>query len=224
MASSPITSWQIDGETMETVREFIFLGSEITVDSSCSHDIKRHLLLGRKAMTNLDSVLKSRDIALPTKVCIVKAMIFPVVTYGHEGWTIKKAECQRIDALELWCWRRLLRVPWTARRSYQSILKKIIEYSLEGLMLTLKFQYFGCLTQRANSRKDPDAKKDWRQEEKGMTEDEMVGWHHQLNGHKFEQAPGDGEGQGSLAYCSPWGCKESDTTEWLNNNNSLPSI
>ena len=136
------------------------MGSEITVDSGCSHDIKRHLLLGRKAMTNLDSVLKSRDIALPTKVCIVKAMIFPVVTYGCEGWTIKKAECQRIDALELWCWRRLLRVPWTARRSYQSILKKIIDCSLEGLMLTLKLQYFGCLMQRAKSRKDTDAKKD----------------------------------------------------------------
>ena len=126
MASGPVISWQIDGETMETVRDFIFWGSKITGDGDCSHEIKRHLLLGRKAMTNLDSILKSRDITLPTKVCLVKAMVFPVVMYGCEGWTIKKAEYQRIDAFELWCWRRLLRVPWTARRSNQSILRKSV--------------------------------------------------------------------------------------------------
>ena len=145
MASGPITSRQIDGETMETVTDFIF-GSKITADGDCSHEIKRHLLLGRKAMTNLDGVLKSRDVTLPTKVCLVKAMVFPVVMYGYESWTIKKAEHGRIDAFELWCWRRLLRVPWTARGSNQSILKEVSpEYSLEGLMLKPKFQYFGHL-------------------------------------------------------------------------------
>ena len=136
MASSPITSWQIDGETMETMTDFISLGSQITADGDCSHEIKRCLLLGRKAMTNPDSILKSRDITLPTKDHLVKAMVFPVVMYGCESWAIKKAEHQRIDALELWCWRRLLRVPWTPRRSSQSVLKEISpEYSLEGLML-----------------------------------------------------------------------------------------
>ena len=146
MTSGPITSWHIDGEKVETVTDFIFLGSKITADGDCSHKIKRHLLLGRKAMTNLDSVLKSRDITLPTKVCVVKTMVFPVVMYRFGSWTIKKAECQIIDAFKLWCWRRLLRVPWTARRSNQSILKEISpEYSLEGLMLKLKFQYFGQL-------------------------------------------------------------------------------
>ena len=145
MASSPITSWQIDGETTETVRDFI-LGSKITADGDCSHEIKRCLVLGRKVMTNTDSILKSRDIILPTNVYIATAMIFPVVMYGCESWTIKKAERQRIDALELWCWRRLLRVPWIARRSNQSILKEISpEHSLEGLMLKLKLQYFGHL-------------------------------------------------------------------------------
>ena len=143
---------QIDGETVETVAEFIFLGSKITADGDCSHEIKRHLLLGRKVMTNLDSILKSRDIILPTKVHLVKAMVFPVVMYGCESWIIKKAELQRIDAFELCCWRRLLRVNWTARRSNQSILKEISpEYSLEGLMLKLKLQYFGHLMQRADS-------------------------------------------------------------------------
>ena len=136
MASGPITSWQIDGETMETVRDVIFLGSKITADGDCSHESKRHLLLGRKAMTNLDNILKIRDIPLPTKVHLVKAMVFPVVMYGCENWTVKKAEHRRIYAFELWCWRRLLRVPWTARKSNQSILKEIIpEYALEGLML-----------------------------------------------------------------------------------------
>ena len=143
MASGPITSWEIDGET---VSDFIFLGSKITADGDCSHDIKRRLLLGRKVTTNLDSILKSRDITLPTKVHLVKAVVFPVVTYGCESWTIKKARHPRIDAFGLWCWRRLLRVPWTARRSNQSILKEISpEYSLEGLMLKLKLQYFGHL-------------------------------------------------------------------------------
>ena len=143
MASGPIiTSWQIDGETMETVREFILGGCKITSDGDCSRKIKRRLLLGRKAMTNLDNILKSRDVTLLSKVCLVKAMVFPVVIYGCESWTIKKAECGRIDAFELWCWRRLLRIPWTARRSNQSILKEIsCEYSLERLMLKLKLQY-----------------------------------------------------------------------------------
>ena len=142
MAPRPITSWQIDGETVETVSDFIFLGSKITADGDCIHEIKRHLLLGRKTMTNLDSILKSRDITLPAKVHIVKAMVFPVVMYGCESWTIKKAERQRIDAFELWCWRRLLRVPSTARRSNQSILKQINHgYPLEGLVLKLKLQY-----------------------------------------------------------------------------------
>ena len=146
MASGPITSWQIDRETVETVSDFIFLGSKITADGDCSHEIKRCLLLGRRVMTNLDSILKSRDITLPTKAHLVKAMVFPVVMYGCESWTVKKAELQRIDAFELWCWRRLLRVPWTARRSNQSILKEISPgISLEGMMLKLKLQYFGHL-------------------------------------------------------------------------------
>ena len=150
-ASSPITSWQRDGETMETVTDFIFLGSQITADGDCSHEIKRCLPLGRKAMTNLDSIFKSRDITLPTKVHPVKAMVFPVVMYECESWTIKKAECQRIDAFELWYWRRLLRVPWTTRRSNRSILKEIsFEYSLEGLMLKLKLQYSGHLMRRTD--------------------------------------------------------------------------
>ena len=149
MASGPITSWQIDGETTETVRDFILGDSKITADGNCSHEIKRRLLLGRKVMTKLDSILKSGDVTLPTKVRLVKAMVFPIVMYGCESWTIKKAECRRIDAFELWCWRRLLRVPWTARRSNQSILKISPEYSLEGLIL--KFQYFGHLMRRTES-------------------------------------------------------------------------
>ena len=152
MASSPISSWQIDGETMEIVTNFIFLGSKIPADGDCSHEIKRHFLLGRKAMTNLDGILKSRDITLLIKVYLVKAMVFLVVMYGCESWNIKKAEHRRIDAFELWCWRRLLRVPWTARKSNQSILKEISpEYSLEGLMLKLKLQYFGHLMRRTDS-------------------------------------------------------------------------
>ena len=144
--------WETDGETVETVSDFILGGSKITADGDCNHEIKRCLLLGRKVMTNLDSILKSRDLTLPTKVCLIKAMVFPVVIYGCESWTIKKAERQRIDAFELWCWGRLLRVPWTARRSNQSILKEISpEYSLEGLMLKLKLQYFGHLMRRIDS-------------------------------------------------------------------------
>ena len=150
MASGPITSWEIDRETVETVSDFIFLGSKITADGDCSHEIQRRLLLGRKVMTNLDSIFKSRDITLPTKVCLVK--VFPVVMYGCESWTIKKAERRRTDAFKLWCWRRLLRVPWTARRSNQSILKEISPgISLEGMMLKLKLQYFGHLMQRVDS-------------------------------------------------------------------------
>ena len=154
MASGPITPWEIDGETVETVADFIFGGSKITADGDCSHEIKRYLLLGRKIMTNLESILKSRDITLSTKVRLVKAMVFPVVMYGCESWTVKKVEHQRIDAFGLWCWRRLLRVPWTARRSNQSVLKEILnpegspEYSLEGLML--KLQYFGQMMERTD--------------------------------------------------------------------------
>ena len=188
---------------METVTDFLFLGSKITADGGCSHEIKRCLLLGRKAMTNLDSLLKSRDIASLAKVHLVKAMVFPVVMYGCESWTIKEAKHQRIDDFELWCWRKLLRVPLIAKRSNQSILKEInSEYSLKGLCWSsntlAKSQLIG---------KDPDARKDWGQEEKQGTEGEMVEWHHWLNGHEFQQTSGDGEGQGNLACCSPWGCR-----------------
>ena len=152
MASGPISSWEIDGETVETVSDFIFLGSKITADGDCSHEIKRRLPFGRKVMTNLDIIFKSRDITLSTKVRLVKAMVFSVVMYGCETWTVKKAECQRIDALELWCWRRLLRVTWTARKSNQSILKEISPGCLlERLMLRLKLQYFGHLVRRTDS-------------------------------------------------------------------------
>ena len=178
MAFGPITSWQIDGETMKTVTDFIFLGSKITADGDCSHEIKRCLLLGSKAMINLDSVLKSRDITLLTKVHLNKPMVFPVVMYGYENCTIKKAKHQRIDAFELWFWRSLLRIPWTARRSNQSILKEISpEDSLEGLMLKLKFQYFGHLMGKADLLEKTLMLGNTDQEEKGMTEDEMVGWH-----------------------------------------------
>ena len=152
MASGPITSWQIDGETVETVSDFILGGSKITADGDCSHEIKRRLLLGRKVMTNLDSIFRSRDITLSTKVRLVKAMVFPVLMYACESWTVKKAECRRIDAFELWCWRRLLRVPWTARRSNQSILKEVIPgISLEGMILKLKLQHFGHLMRSVDS-------------------------------------------------------------------------
>ena len=207
------------GKTTETMTDFIFLGSKITADGDCSHEIKRHLLLGRKVLTNLYSILKSRDITLPTKVRPVKAVVFPVVMYGCESCTIKTTEWWRIDTLESWCWRRLLRVPWAARRWIQSILKEISpKYSLEGLMLKLKVILIWKSPDGKSwlTGKDPDAGKDWRHEEKGTTEDEMAGWHHQLDGHELEQAPGVGEWQRSLACCSPWDCKELDTTEWLN--------
>ena len=171
---------------MEIVTDFIFGGSKISADGDCSHEIKRHLLLGRKAMTNLDSILKSRDITLPTKVHLVKAMVFPVVMCGCESWTIKKAERWRIDAFELWCWGRLLKVPWTARRSNQSIIKEISpEYSLEGLAETEIPILWPLDAKNWLIWKDPDAGQDWRQEETGTTEVEVVGWHHRLNGHEF---------------------------------------
>jgi len=199
-------------ETMETVSDFILGGSKITADGECSHEIKRRLLLGRKVMTNLDSIFKSRDITLPTKVHLVKAMVFPVVMNGCESWTVKKAERWRIYAFELWCWRRLLRVPWTARRSNQCILKEISPgCSLEAETPILwpshaKSWLIG---------KDPDAGRDWGQKEKGMTKDEMAGWHHWLDGHKFEWTPGVGDGQGGLVCCDSWGRNELVTTEWL---------
>ena len=218
MASGPITSWQIDGETMETVTNFIFLGSKITVNGDCSHEIKRCLLLGRKAMTNLDSVWKIRDITLPTKVCLVKAMVFPVVMYECENWSIKKAEHWRIDAFELWCWRRLFRVPWTAKRSNQSILKEISpEYSLEGLLLKMKLQYFGHLMWRASSLektlmlgKIEGRRRRGRQRTRwlnGITDSVNV---------SLSKTPGVGEGQGNLACYSLCSRKELDMTEWLN--------
>ena len=206
MASGPITSWQIDGETMGTVTGFIFLCSKIMADSDCSHEIKKCLLLGRKAMTNLDSTLKSKDITFLTKVHIVTGMVFPVGMYRCVSWTIKMAKRQRIDAFKLWCWRRHLRVPWTARRSNHSILKEANpEYSLEGLMTEAEAPILWPLdVKNWLIGKDPDAGKDWGQE-KRVTEDEITGWHHQLNGHKSEQTPGDSEGQGSLVCCSSWG-------------------
>ena len=166
-------------------------------------------------MTNLESILKSRDITLPTKVHLVSVIVFPIVIYEYESWTIKKAECRRTDAFELWCWRRLLRVPWTAKRSNQSLLKEISPgCSLKGLMLKLKLQYFGHLRRRTDSsERTMMLGKTEGQEEKRTTEDEMVGWHHQLNGHGFGWTPGVGDGQGGLGCCSSWGCKESDTTE-----------
>ena len=188
--------------------DFIFLGSEITVNGDCSHEIKRRLLFGRKARTNLDSVLKSRGITLLTKIHIVKARIFPVVMYRCESWTIKKVEHWKAHAFELWCWRRFLKSPETAKRWNQSILKEINpEYSLEGLILKLKLQFFGHLMMSWHIWKDPIARKDWGQEEKGASEGETVGWHHRLNGHEFEQTRGDSEGQGSLVYCSAWRCR-----------------
>ena len=215
MASGPIASWQIDGETMETATDFIFLGSKITTDGDCSHEVKRCLLLGRKATTNLDSILKSRDITLPTKVHLVKAMVFPVVMYGCESWAIKKAECWRIDAFEL-------------------VLEKTLDRPLDSKEIkpvNPKGNQFWIFIGRTDAEtpiiwppdakswligKDSDAGKDWGQEETGVTEDEMAGWNHWLNGHESEQALGVGDGQGSLACCSPWGHKELDTTEWLN--------
>ena len=191
------------GKLWKDWEALFFFGSKITADGDCSQEIKSRLLLGRKAMTNLDSILKSRDITLPTKVHLVKAMVFPVVMYGCESWTIKKAEHWKIDALELWCWYRLLRVLWTARRSNQSILKEISpEYSLEGLILKLKLQYFGHLIQGADSFEKTQILGKIEGRRRRGRQDEMTGWYHGLNGHEFEQAPGDGEGQGSLGCCS----------------------
>ena len=218
MASGPITSWEIDGETVETVADFILWGSKITADGNCSHEIKRCLLLGRKVMTNLDSIFKSRDITLPTKVHLVKATVFPIVMYGCESWTIKKAECWRIDAFELWCWRRLLRVSWTARRSDQSILKEISpEYSLGFLMLKLKLQYFTHLMQKADSlektlmlgKTEGTRRGRWQRMRwmDGITDSMDI---------SLSKLTGVGDGQGGLACCSPWGHKESDTIEELN--------
>ena len=202
---------QIDGETVETVANFIFLGSKISTDGDCSHEIKRCLLLRRKVMTNLDSILKSTNIiTLPTKVHLFKAMVFPVVMYGCESWTIKRAEHRRIDAFELWCWRRLLRIPWTARRFNKSILKEISpECSLEGLML--KFQYFGHLMRRPDSMEKTLmlGKTEGRRRRRWQRMRWLDGI---TNGHEFEQALGVGDRQGSLLCCSPWGHKESDTT------------
>ena len=220
MISTPITSWQIDGETMEKVRDFIFMGSKIIVDGDCSHEMKRRLLLGGKTMTNLDGILKSRDITLPTKVRLVKAMVFPVVGYRCEIWVIKKAECRRND-FELWCWRRLLRIPWMSRWSNQSILKEISpERLMESLLLKLKLQLFGQLMQRTDSLEKTLMLGNTEGRRRRGRRDEMVGWHHWLNGHEFEQAQGNGEGQGSLACCIPWGHKESDRAERLNKNNN----
>ena len=201
---------------METVADFIFLGSKITADGDHSHEIKRRLLLGGKVMTNGDSILKSRDITLLTKVRLVKAMVFPVVMYGCESWTMKKAECRRIDAFQLWYWIRLLRVPWIARRYNQSILKEISPgCSLEGLTEAKMPILWPPDEKSWLIGKDSDAGKDWGQEEKGTTEDDMAGWHHRLNEHGFGWTPGVGNGQGGLACCN-WGCKELDTTERLN--------
>ena len=214
MASSPITSWQIDGETVETVSDFIFLGSKITADGDCSHEIKRLLLLGRKVMTNLDSILKSRDITLPINVCLVKAMVFPVIMNGCDSWTIKIAEHWRSDVFELWCWRRPLDCkeiqPVHSKGDQSWVIIGRTDVEAETPILwppDAKSWLIG---------KDPDAGKDWRQEEKGTTEDEMVGWHHWLNEHEFEYTPGVGDGQGGLVCCGPWGREESDMTEWLN--------
>ena len=214
MASSPITPWQIDGETMETVTDFIFLGCKITADVDCSHEIKRCFLLGRKAMTNPDSILKSRDITFLTKICPVKSMVFPVVMFGCESWTIKKVERQRTDAFELWRWRGTwLSVTWTARRSNQSTLKEISpEYSLEGIMLKLKRQSFGHLMWRTDSLektlmlgKIKGGRKRGRQRMRWL--DSITN----LRDMSLSK-PGLGEGQGSLVCCSPWGRKESDPT------------
>ena len=197
---------------------FYFLGLQIHCRWWMQPWNQRRLLLGRKAMKNLDSILKSRNITLLTKVCLVKAMAFPVIMYGCESWTIKKAECQRIDAFELWCWKRFLKVSWTSRRSNQSILKGNQSWILTG-RTDAETEVPILWPPDAKNwliGKDPDAGKDWRQEEKGMTVDEMVGWHHRLDGHEFEQTLRVVNGQGRLACCSPWGCKELDMTERLN--------
>ena len=217
MASCPITSWQIHGETMETVTDFIFLGSQRTADGDCSHEIKRCLLLGRKAITNPDSILKIRDIALSTKVRLVKAMVFPVVMYGCKSLTIIKVEHWRIDAFKLWCWRELFEEsPLDCKE-----IKPVNPKGNQSWIFTERTDAEALILWPPDAKnwlngKAPDAGKDWRWEEKGTTEDEMVGWHHWPDGHEFELAPGVGDGQGGLVCCSPRGYKESDTTEWLN--------
>ena len=219
MASGPVTSWQIDGETLA---DFSFEGSKITADGDCSHEIKSHLLLGRKVITNLDSILKSKDITLSTKVCLVKAMVFPVVMYRCESWTLKKAEHWRIDAFELWCWKRLLRFPWTARRSNQSILKEISpEYSLEGLMLKLKLQYFGHLIQKADSLEKTlmlgkiagRRRRGWQR--MSRLDDIMDLMDMSLS--MLQELVKDREAW----HAALWGCKELDTTEQLNSDSIL---
>ena len=218
MASGPITSWQIDGQTMETMRNFIFLGSKITVDGDCSQEIKRCLLLGRKAMTNLDSILKIRDITWPAKVHLVKAMVFPVVMYGCESWTIEKAEHWRTDDFELWCWRRTLESPLDCKeiqpvhpkgdQSWGFIGRTDAEAETPILWPPHAKSWF--------IGKDPDAGRDWGQEEKGMTEDVTAGWHHWLDGHESEWTPWVGDGQGGLVWCDSCVRKESGSTEQLN--------
>ena len=224
MASSPITSWQIDGETVGTMADFIFMGSKITAGGDCCHKIKRCLLLGRKVMSNLDNILKSRDITLPTKVHLVKATVFPVVMYGCESWTIKKAECQRIDAFELWCWRKLLRVPWTARRCNQSNPKEDQSWVFIG-RADVEAERPILWPPDAKSWliwKDPDAGKDWGQEEKRKTEDEVVGWHHQLDGHGFGWTLGVDDWQGGLVCCSSWGGRVRQ--DWVTELNWTPNL
>ena len=217
MISGPITSWWTDGETMGTMREFIFLDSKITADGDFSHEIKRCLLLGRKVMTNPRQHVKKQRHSLPTKVCLVKAMVFPLVMCGCESWTIRKGEHWRIDGFELWCWKRLLRslglqgdpTSQSSRKWVLNIHRKDWCWSWSSILWSpaAKSQLIG---------KDPDAWEGLGQKEKGATEDEMVGWHYWVNGHEFEQAQGVSDGQGSLACCSPWGRKELDLTEWLN--------
>ena len=216
MASGPITSWQIYGQTVETVLDFILGGSKISADGDCSHEIKRRSLLGRKVMTKLDSIFKSRDVTLPTKVHLVKAMVFPVVMYWCEGWTVKKAEHWRIDAFELWCWRRLLRVPWTARKSNQSIHRR----SVLGVHLKDWCWSWNSIPLATSREELTHLRKAWCWERvragEWTTENEMIWWHHWLNGHGFGWTPGVDGGQGGLACCDLWSHKESDTTERLN--------
>ena len=217
MASSTITSWGKDGETVETVTNFIFWGSKISVDGEWSHEIKRCLILGSKVMTNLDSILKSRDITLWVNVFLVKAMFFPVVMYGCESWTIKKYEHQTIDAFDLWCWRRLLRVLWTARRSNQSILwRSVLGVHWKDWCWSWNSNSLATWCEELTHLKRPWCWEKLMAGGEGNTEDEMVGWHHRLNGHGFGWTLGVGDGRGGLACCSSWGHKESDTTEQLN--------